>query len=111
VRELENTVQRALVTAPGPRLEARDLRFAAFASRGGAIATGASAGRDGTFVPAGTKLEDVEELLIADALRRTRGDKERAARMLGISARTLYRRTSASSGSEGSPSGTPRPAD
>jgi two-component system response regulator HydG len=102
VRELENTVQRALVTAPGPRLEARDLRFAAFASRGGG-AGGAAAGRDGTFVPAGTTLAEVEEMLIADALRRTRGDKERAARMLGISARTLYRRTSAAAGGESSP--------
>ena len=42
----------------------------------------------------GTPLDQVEEMLIADALRRARGDKEKAARMLGISARTLYRRVS-----------------
>jgi DNA-binding NtrC family response regulator len=42
-------------------------------------------------------------MLNADALRRTRGDKERAARMLGISVRTLYRRTSAPEGEHGVP--------
>jgi DNA-binding NtrC family response regulator len=95
VRELENTVQRALVTAPGPRLEARDLRFAAFASGQAARAAGAdTAGRDGLFIPTGSTMADVEERLIRDALRRSRGDKERAARELGISARTLYRRAS-----------------
>jgi two-component system response regulator HydG len=91
VRELENTVQRALVTAPGPRLEARDLRFAAFASGVSASAAGAG-GRDGVFVPAGATLAEAEDRLIADTLERCRGDKERAAKMLGISARTLYRR-------------------
>ena len=93
VRELENTVQRALVTAPGPRLEARDLRFAAFAS--GAATQGAGVGgREGFFVQAGSTLSDVEERLIADTLDRCHGDKERAAKVLGISARTLYRRAS-----------------
>ena len=95
VRELENVIQRALVTAPGPVLEASDLRFASYAGHapGGAGAAGGS-GKDAISIPAGTRLDDVEEILIADALRRTRGDKEKAARMLGISARTLYRRVS-----------------
>ncbi len=102
VRELENTVQRALVTAPGPRLEARDLRFAAFASGVATHAAGGdAAGRDGLLVPAGSTLAEVEELVIADALKRCRGDKERAAKLLGISARTLYRRASRGISSEG----------
>jgi two-component system response regulator HydG len=92
VRELENTVQRALVTAPGPRLEARDLRFARFASAAPAHAH--ERPHEGTFVPAGTPLDAVEDMLISDALRRCQGDKERAAKLLGVSARTLYRRAS-----------------
>jgi len=95
VRELENTVQRALVTAPGPRLEARDLRFARFASAAPSHAQGHTQGaHEGTFVPAGTPLDAVEDMLISDALRRCQGDKERAAKLLGVSARTLYRRAS-----------------
>jgi len=97
VREIENTIQRALVTAPGPRLEAGDLRFAAFASGAAPRGTGPGgdgSGRDGTFVPAETTLADVEKMLISSTLKRCRGDKERAAKMLGISARTLYRRAS-----------------
>ena len=103
VRELENTVQRALVTSPGPRLEARDLRFAAFASGSRPGAGNAAAGGDGLFVPAGSTLADVEERLIEDALRRSRGDKDRAAKSLGISSRTLYRRVSR--GAAGDPDG------
>jgi DNA-binding NtrC family response regulator len=45
-------------------------------------------------VPAGATLADVEDRLIAETLRRCHGDKERAAKLLGISARTLYRRAS-----------------
>jgi two-component system response regulator HydG len=99
VRELENAVQRALVTAQGPRLEEADFRFAQHGGpAGGATASvgagGASpAGHDAPLaIPPGTRLEEVEDLVIADALRRTHGDKERAARLLGISSRTLYRR-------------------
>jgi two-component system response regulator HydG len=91
VRELENAVQRALVTAPGPVLEASDFRFAQYQ---GALAGRGAGDSDNISIRPGTRLDEVEEILIADALRRTRGDKERAARLLGISARTLYRRAS-----------------
>ena len=96
VRELENAVQRALVTAPGPRLEATDFRFAQHSVAGGAGAAGAggAGGEAPIAIRPGTRLDEVEDILIADALRRTHGDKERAARLLGISARTLYRRVS-----------------
>jgi len=87
VRELENVLQRALVVAPGPRLEATDLRFAHHvAPRSGA--------EPGIAIPRGSSIAQAEEILIADALERAGGDKERAAKLLGISARTLYRRTS-----------------
>lgn len=43
-------------------------------------------------VPVGTPLEEVERLLIAETLRKTGGNKQRAASMLGIAARTIYRK-------------------
>jgi len=96
IRELENAVQRALVTAQGSRLEEADFHFARHAGQAGEEerSRGASgAGRDAALaIPPGTRLDEVEDLVIADALRRTHGDKERAARLLGISSRTLYRR-------------------
>jgi DNA-binding NtrC family response regulator len=93
VRELENTIQRALVTAPGPVLQASDLRFAHFASDAPAAAAGTDASGE-VVVRVGTPLAEVEDMLIHAALRKSRGDKEKAARLLGISARTLYRRAS-----------------
>ena len=41
---------------------------------------------------AGTPLADAERLLIEETLRLTRGNRERAAEMLGIGVRTLYRK-------------------
>jgi two-component system response regulator HydG len=87
VRELENVLQRALVVAPGPRLEAQDLRFANHVAPKSTQAPGVT-------IPRGSSIAQAEEILIADALERTGGDKEKAAKLLGISARTLYRRTS-----------------
>jgi two-component system, NtrC family, response regulator HydG len=87
VRELENVLQRALVVAPGPRLEATDLQFAHHAAP-------LAAASPGVAIPRGASIAEAEEILIADALERAGGDKEKAARLLGISARTLYRRTS-----------------
>ena len=37
-------------------------------------------------------LEEVEQLLIEETLRRTTGDKELAAKLLGIASRTIYRK-------------------
>jgi two-component system response regulator HydG len=43
-------------------------------------------------VPLGTPLEEVERLVIDETLRRTGGNRQRAAEMLGIAARTIYRK-------------------
>jgi two-component system response regulator HydG len=40
----------------------------------------------------GTPLEEIERLAIAETLRMTGGDKRRAAVLLGIAVRTIYRR-------------------
>jgi len=43
-------------------------------------------------VPLGTTLAEVERLVIRETLRETRGDKNLAAQILGIAARTIYRK-------------------
>jgi DNA-binding NtrC family response regulator len=44
-----------------------------------------------TFVP-GTKMSEVEKAVIEAALKETKGNRRRAAEMLGIGERTLYRK-------------------
>jgi two-component system response regulator HydG len=41
---------------------------------------------------AGLSMADVERIHIANTLKLTAGNRERAAKMLGIGARTLYRK-------------------
>jgi DNA-binding NtrC family response regulator len=43
-------------------------------------------------IPLGTPLAQAEDRLINETLALCGGDKEKAARMLGVSSRTLYRR-------------------
>jgi len=101
VRELENTIQRALALSHGPRLTFGDVHGRGMAigaepepSPGEAAAQVEDAAADGSMVhiPIGMPLEDAEDQIIAATLRVCGGDKERAARMLGISSRTIYRR-------------------
>ncbi len=47
---------------------------------------------EGLFVPPGTNLRDVEDLMIQQALRITDGNRTQAAKLLGISLRTLRRK-------------------
>ena len=42
-------------------------------------------------IPVGTTLEEADNLLISETLNQCGGDKEKAAKMLGVSSRTLYR--------------------
>ena len=43
-------------------------------------------------VEPGTKMQDVERMVIEAALKETRGNRRRAAELLGIGERTLYRK-------------------
>ncbi|WP_163996782.1 sigma-54-dependent transcriptional regulator [Pyxidicoccus caerfyrddinensis] len=84
VRELEHAVERAVVLARGDVLEASDLPESV---RKGPLG---SAGQ--LVIPIGTPMEEVERRVIHETLRHTRGDKTLAARLLGIAARTIYRK-------------------
>ncbi len=83
VRELENAMERAVVLARGETIMPSDLPERVARSEGG---------RSEISFAAGTPLEEIERMAIAETLRLTSGDKRRAAALLGIAVRTLYRR-------------------
>ena len=85
IRELENTFQRALAVATEPVI----YNFQLLAAAG---LTGTTVHGPAVTLPIGTKLADAQERLINETLTVCGGDKEKAAKLLGISSRTLYRR-------------------
>lgn len=84
IRELENTIERAVVLSRGDTLGIEDLPPRMRPEAG-------NAPRNLVF-PVGTKLRDIERTAILETLKHTGGDKKVAARLLGIAARTIYRR-------------------
>ena len=89
-------MERAVVLARSDVLEVADLPESV---RKGPLG---SAGQ--LVIPIGTPMEEVERRVIHETLRHTKGDKTLAARLLGIAARTIYRKLEreASGGSGGS---------
>jgi len=86
VRELENVIERACAMAKGSVLELEDIRLEPARPR--------PALESGALLPEGFTLEQWEDELIREALRRTAGNKSRAARMLGLSRNALRYRLS-----------------
>ena len=83
VRELRNVIERLVVLGTGDRLTVADLPAAVRDGAAGGLAIPSRAGR---------VLRDAERQLIADALRRHRNNRTKAAQDLGISRRTLHRK-------------------
>jgi DNA-binding NtrC family response regulator len=83
IRELENTMERAILMAEGDRITAEDLNLL-FAGEG------PETGDNAIRLPAnGIRLEDAERQLIVQALERSRWIQKDAARLLGVSSRAL----------------------
>jgi two-component system response regulator HydG len=98
VRELENVIERAVVLTRSEMLSLRDLpaplqktepRPEPIQRQGASV-----------VIPIGTKLEEVERVMIRETLKETDGDKSLAAQLLGIAARTIYRKLEAEKKSE-----------
>jgi DNA-binding NtrC family response regulator len=91
VRELRNVLERAVTFNDTGIIQSPELEFgespaeAAAASR-----SGASAAASPASVNPGGSLEDLEREHIIRVLRETRGNKKKAAEVLGIERRTLY---------------------
>ncbi len=83
VRELEHAIERGVILARRRVLDLEDLP--------GAVSQAEPSARV-IPIPLGMPLEEVEQRLIEETLRRTKGDKELAAKLLGIASRTIYRK-------------------
>jgi two-component system, NtrC family, response regulator HydG len=94
IRELEHAVERAVVLATGRVIEEGHLPQSLRGRLGMGTGQSAEPPADAAVipVPVGLPLEDVERLLIQETLRRTGGNKQRAAELLGIASRTIYRK-------------------
>jgi two-component system response regulator HydG len=91
VRELQHAVERAVILTGGQVIALEDLPEAIRGADPGAEAAAPPAGA-AIVIPLGTPLEEVERLVIRRTLEQTRGDKNLAAQILGIAARTIYRK-------------------
>ena len=99
VRELRNAIERAILLCDGGLITREHLPAPSSRLDGGRRARGASPldplepSDPGAPLPAGgVDLEDVERGLIERALRDARGNKSRAARLLGLTRAQLYSR-------------------
>lgn len=86
IRELENIVERAVALGDGPELDAPDIRLE--------LAPPPPPSPEGALLPSGWTLEQWEQAVIRDALRRANGNKSQAARLLGLSRNALRYRLS-----------------
>jgi DNA-binding NtrC family response regulator len=87
VRELENVVERLVVLADEPVVGTPHLppAITALAS----LRSAAPAAHDGRGLDLNAAIEELQQRLIAEALRRTQGNKQAAARLLGLKRTTL----------------------
>jgi DNA-binding NtrC family response regulator len=83
VRELQNVVERAVALCAGNMVGLADLPDEIRKH---------SPEDDRIVLPVGSSLEEIERQAISQTLKKTGGDKELAARLLGIGLATLYRR-------------------
>jgi two-component system, NtrC family, response regulator HydG len=84
IRELEHAIERAVVLCRGDSIETHDLPEA--------VRKGPVGFSQQIVIPVGTPMEEIERRVIHETLRYTKGDKNLAAQMLGIAARTIYRK-------------------
>jgi DNA-binding NtrC family response regulator len=83
VRQLENIIERAMALSSGPVLDAADIHLDLRPTPSAANSGGAQ------FLPEGMTLEQWEDEMIREAMRRAHGNKSEAARLLGLSRNAL----------------------
>ena len=83
MRQLINAIERAKILADNHLIQLHDLPAEVSRIAGQAPANNHAANGD--------RLDAIERAHIAEVLRRTQGNKARAARALGVNRRSLYR--------------------
>jgi two-component system response regulator HydG len=92
VRQLENAIERAVVLSRGDLITPGDLPPEIQKAVGPAELRTVLLDEKTLSIPLGTPLEAIEKRVIEETLRHSRGDKNLASKILGISARTIYRK-------------------
>lgn len=100
VRELENAIERAVIIASGRQIELDDLPDAIgrtaddteAVNRHERAVAAADGNAKGIFIALPASMEQIERRAIEATLEYTDGDKSRAARLLDIGRKTLYRK-------------------
>jgi DNA-binding NtrC family response regulator len=82
VRELESAIERTVLLSKGDLVEAADFQFTAIEPQ--------APSDNGFVVPSDMTLEEIEREVIAQTLQRTKGNKQAAAKALGIYRPRLY---------------------
>jgi len=86
-RQLENSIERAVALSSGSAIDVNDIHLDTVPNKSN---TSAST----QFLPEGMTLEQWEDNMIREALRRANGNKSQAARLLGLSRNALRYRLS-----------------
>ena len=90
VRELQNVIERACALAQGGELQSADIQFDSPRNRSASAPDAAS----DRFLPDGMTLDQWEDEMIRESLKRAGGNKSQAARLLGLSRNALRYRLS-----------------
>jgi two-component system response regulator HydG len=89
---LENAIERAVVLTKGDMITPGDLPPEVLQAVEPAAKRPILTDEKNLSIPLGTPLEMIERRVIEETLRYSRGDKNLASKILGISARTIYRK-------------------
>ena len=84
IDELMNVIQKAVVLTQGKVISKSDIPEN--------IIKRERTDDKGIFIPIGMPLHEVEKRMFKETLKETKGDKEIAARLLGVTPRTIYRK-------------------
>jgi transcriptional regulator with PAS, ATPase and Fis domain len=86
IRELRNTLERAVIVCDAPLVEQRHLP----PNFGSSVLKVSAGSGEGIHLDVGTTVEEAEKMLIVKTLAATNNNKTRAAEILGISLKTLH---------------------
>jgi two-component system response regulator HydG len=92
VRQLENAVERAVVMTKGEMINPGDLPPEILKAVEPKIQKGILMDEKTISISLGTPMEMIEKRVIEETLKYSRGDKNLASKILGISSRTIYRK-------------------